>query len=1311
LFVQEYHNSNPKASHSLNYKAHRLKDYHPLRSPDRAELDESAIDQEIQDLNFAHVIESPGYYVTIEGTNKLYRAVGYAPSYSHKQNRSRLEVKLTPPDQPWNVVRTAPEHKLIPVPDMGWRCFTTDPKTWKHSETFWCTKFDQAFRRYDQDKREFRKYEQPFRVSTIPFLLTPSEQIANQIYKKAGVNPTEDERAIGFWYCVMIYAEIPIVITEGAKKAASAMSAGYAAIGLAGIWGGVRALKDESGEKIGGHRLIPELEFFVKRGRSFAIAFDQDTKSKTVDAVNAATTITGKLIEDQGGFVSVANWDSKYKGIDDLHYHCGVDALHQAIADAKLLAKAIVDSWLDKIKEIEYQNWLINRRFTPNREIDPEPYLSTQQIPLPKINTITAIKSGLGTGKTTLIGEYIPQWVNQGLGAILLGYRNGLLYQTCEKWGFYHLHADQAFRFRSDRESLLACCLDSLKHFKPEDFKGRVLIIDEILSVIIHLIKSDTLKTKRNKTLEMFEAAIKNAALVVLMDAHLSDWAVKYIEQLRGDHPKNTIKYENICPALPLNIEMLCSTARIDEDGNEILDQHDLSAILSRIYATAEALQFSDPGQGMVITLDAQKKGAAIARNIEERFGIKCLRIDSETTQKGHKDYQMVMEFLADPLAYIEKYKPKVIIYSPSAESGLDINIKDYFIAQFCIFTGTIGTNSAIQMMLRIRDPKCPRIVFAVPYVLTKGHNELKSGRAAEILKTRQHLAYLISSDILDGKDPLQETAHQLIKDSKTNPHNLAEATITSDLNYESTCYRARFTERLESRGDHITKIEGAKKDQLAIDITRQTQHQIALEKSTAIYQAQNITDSQAQRIAASFTPTEQQQHEYQKWRLSKRLPGILSWQDFKPEFIKLVLFDKPHLINAIRRRHLLDRPELLKITTAKQWVRLLQSKGSPFYADLRKDHLLIKTLIGLNIPELIHYYDDDLSLDHPLIKKLAKKLETKSNRTILGISKLQKDSDQSIRTISAMLGNLFALKIEPVKRSGSDDDDRTREYRIDDGIELADPVKANIAIAKNLNSPNLIKVLKAIELAKAKNFITEATRLEVSFTTIDKNSDQILADANTSRTNTVSTDEAINLEFLNSQKSAPDHSPQPPPSMEMGHVQHLTDNRLNYLESFAGRNETRINDQKTTSHLVSINQSAPAQNSPHLEGVAVVPQQSQSCESNDVAIAPASPLAQIERAWQKAEITGLDKLRSRLTRLISSKVPPPKQTDSTLKILASRLNDEVLQANDLNSIEWRLIGNLGEKMPFDNALDIWCNLSLPAQKKITSMVVTDNVT
>jgi hypothetical protein len=123
LFVQEYHNSNPKASHSLNYKAHRLKDYHPLRSPDRAELDESAIDQEIQDLNFAHVIESPGYYVTIEGTNKLYRAVGYAPSYSHKQNRSRLEVKLTPPDQPWNVVRTAPEHKLIPVPDMGWAMF------------------------------------------------------------------------------------------------------------------------------------------------------------------------------------------------------------------------------------------------------------------------------------------------------------------------------------------------------------------------------------------------------------------------------------------------------------------------------------------------------------------------------------------------------------------------------------------------------------------------------------------------------------------------------------------------------------------------------------------------------------------------------------------------------------------------------------------------------------------------------------------------------------------------------------------------------------------------------------------------------------------------------------------------------------------------------------------------------------------------------------------------------------------------------------------------------------------------------------
>jgi hypothetical protein len=102
---------------------------------------------------------------------------------------------------------------------------------------------------------------------------------------------------------------------------------------------------------------------------------------------------------------------------------------------------------------------------------------------------------------------------------------------------------------------------------------------------------------------------------------------------------------------------------------------------------------------------------------------------------------------------------------------------------------------------------------------------------------------------------------------------------------------------------------------------------------------------------------------------------------------------------------------------------------------------------------------------------------------------------------------------------------------------------------------------------------------------------------------------------------------------------------------------------------------------------------------------APASPLAPIERAWQKTEVTEPNKLRSRLSELIHSKAPPPEQIDATLKIFASRLNDEVLQASDIKSMQWRLNGNLGANMSFDDAQAIWCNLSPLAQAKIATMV------
>jgi hypothetical protein len=67
---------------------------------------------------------------------------------------------------------------------------------------------------------------------------------------------------------------IPIVIAEGAKKTYAAMSAGFPAVGLTGIWNGVRADRDENG-KTTGYELIPSVKHLSDR--QILIAFDRDS--------------------------------------------------------------------------------------------------------------------------------------------------------------------------------------------------------------------------------------------------------------------------------------------------------------------------------------------------------------------------------------------------------------------------------------------------------------------------------------------------------------------------------------------------------------------------------------------------------------------------------------------------------------------------------------------------------------------------------------------------------------------------------------------------------------------------------------------------------------------------------------------------------------------------------------------------------------------------------------------------------------------------------------------------------------------------
>ena len=129
--------------------------------------------------------------------------------------------------------------------------------------------------------------------------LTPDikqwEETAKHNQLKMPVLPsstTEFDIGLAFWHWVKDNPEIPIIITEGGKKAGCLLSQGKVTIALPGItmW-----RKDEE--------LLPELKILANDGRHFFLCFDSDIKFKTKQDCFVQLQKLAQKLEDLGSKV------------------------------------------------------------------------------------------------------------------------------------------------------------------------------------------------------------------------------------------------------------------------------------------------------------------------------------------------------------------------------------------------------------------------------------------------------------------------------------------------------------------------------------------------------------------------------------------------------------------------------------------------------------------------------------------------------------------------------------------------------------------------------------------------------------------------------------------------------------------------------------------------------------------------------------------------------------------------------------------------------------------------------------------------
>jgi hypothetical protein len=870
----------------------------------------------------------------------------------------------------------------------GWWCSGVDVLTGEQ-ELWGCFKPDKP--RIDASKGRLIKYEHPPKEPTGIFALRVSYEIWERISQRYGIEISladiDQSRAdFGFWAWVMAHPEIPLIKTEGAKKAGALLSAGFVAIAVPGIWSAVRRSED------GKHNLIPQVEALATKGREIYFAFDQDEKRLTRRANRKALFTTGRLLKSKGCKVNVLEWEPTIKGVDDLIVAKG----ERHFFEGCYLKALSFDDWS--------ADWLRLLSYKPALRLDSSTKYIGEFAPPPSAKLI-CLKAPKGSGKTEWLVKICADAQRRGQKVLVLTHRTQLGLELTRRFGIDYVSELST----SDTQGVfgIGLCFDSLRKnsqakFDPEEWHGCIVIIDEAEQAIWHLLNAKTEVSKyRVEVLRAFQQVIKNAlneeeGKVILSDADLSDVSIDYIKSLSE---------------LPIEPWI------VSKEGNpnpwNVTSWDSINELLARL-----EIEIRDGGKPLIFVDGQKAKSRCGTKNLEayltkKFFGKKILRIDGESVvDPTHSAYGCIPKLNEEAANY------DIVIASPTIETGVSIDIKGHFTAVFDIAQGVIPVASALQQMARLREP-VPRHIWAKSLstnTIGNGSPSLKSLRDSQQSKFKAHLSFLAQADLPEDID------FEGISNFQPQSQN-TWAKMAARINLGMKRYRHEIIRGLIREGHNV-------KTGNPEDLIKMAAPPLETVKEGLSASRDKIYHEYKDKVASAANPEDQEFDELKSKRerteaeLIKLRKGKLS-RTYSPE-----LASKVELIEADDRGegmkmklhyYLTDGEDYLSDRDRHIVMSQLEKSGEFFLPDINS-HLMggkILILKGLGIPQLLQQ-EMEWSNNSPFLVELKEKaLKYKADiKNILGIGIKEKDSP--IQIAKKFLKQCFAVDLCNPKKKGA---------------------------------------------------------------------------------------------------------------------------------------------------------------------------------------------------------------------------------------------------------------------------------------------------
>ena len=800
----------------------------------------------------------------------------------------------------------------------------------------------------DQNKStgvwEPRRYHQPKGKPLEIFFPRITVRVWKLVAEKAGLSMPKfpvvglDGEALQFWEWVE-NTNCPIVITEGEKKAAALISRGYAAIGLPGINSGYRVT--EKGDwvtkpdgtqyqRATAWELHLALQPLDTASREITIIFDYRAGDYSQSPEFKTASTTAKLFKN--AIAKIGELPGPDKGVDDfLVAGRDIDAV---IVDAKNYRKLAIEN-----------QWRRNRQYTPDRTINSRYF----HAPAPAAGTIMAITSGLATGKTQWLKDVIAS--NPDGKIIVLGSRNGLLLQTAEKCGFYHLNAHNGYQMFKNPDARLCLCFDSLLKLPPEIFEGAIIILDEAESVLRHLLMSSTLRRDREAIKERFAIACRESDRIILLDGHLTDYTVNLVAKLAGNKTvtKHLNEFKGNCPKVSVyETQKATPTAAEKQDFINLI---------------------ANSGCPVIATDCSVAEAEALAMTLTERYGEGLLICSKNSNEPAQTAFQ------TNPDDWVDQHNPGWLMYTPTLENGLDISKCTRFTEVFGLFCGLLGVNSLIQMLRRVRHPLRQISVLCPRFGLSD--NSDRTSHYTNQIKLQIEATLRIESLLL-GAEEHQEAIKADLDRQFADPLFWARCHFESQENLEKSELREFLVEALTDGGYEVDRpLIGSD------DSGGHFENKLICKEKEAqeIFEAAIISPEEAQDIARSNKATWLERCQVEKCRLKSLLPGIEDTPLWKWKFVHRVRFDDRALLSQLENSWLFHHPDDAEYLQKAKWE---SGKLESFAPDHSSRWLKLKVLSKLNI---MQFLDPDRvwTNDSSEVQKFLKDGKRKDVLQILG--------------------------------------------------------------------------------------------------------------------------------------------------------------------------------------------------------------------------------------------------------------------------------------------------------------------------------------